>query len=176
MVVHRLVDIAVVNHTEGEIESRRHHPGTSCLSEHITDIRHESRQQHRVLLTETDIDRAYRHQQTGNRLCWLIPPLILCRGLRHDTEFHLHGVEVLDDDLIRIDHLVLDRVRLAVFRAGCDNQSLRTFVMSHGDGGVRLQCYLALIAVLVLGQYLFFRIVRCLGIRFLWLAGFLGCG
>ena len=77
VIVHRLVDIAVVDQTEGEIQSWRQHTAATRLSKNVTDIGHETRQEHRVLLTEADIDGAYRHQQTGNRLRWFIPPLVL---------------------------------------------------------------------------------------------------
>ena len=68
-----------------------------------------------------------------------------------DAQFDRHRIPVLDEDLVRINHLILNVVGLAVLGAGRDVQALRVLVVGNGDGGVGLQGNLALIAVLGLG-------------------------
>ncbi len=158
VVTHRLINIAVVNHTEGEVQSRRQDTTATRLSQHVSDVGHETRQQHRVLLAETDIDGAHGHQQAGDGLGGLIPPLVLRGGLRHDTEFDLDRIKILDNDLVLIDHLVADGIGLTVLRAGCDGELLRSLVVGYGNSRIGLQGNLALVGVLVLGKDFLFRV------------------
>ena len=161
VVVHRLVDITITHYTEGEVETRCHDT-TRTLAEHIPNIRQEAGQMHGVLRTETDIDTAHHHQHTGYTLGWLIPPLFLDRGLGGDAELQLYGVAVLDEDLIGINHLVLQIVGFTVLGTGRDDEPFGAFIMGYGDGAVEPEGDLPLVGVLVLGQNL---LIGILGFR-----------
>ena len=121
--IHGLVDIAITNHTEGEVETWRHDV-TRTLSKHVADIGQETWQVHGVLRTETDVHTAHHHQYTSNALGGLIPPLLLDRGLGGDAEFQLYGIAVLDEDLVGIEHLVFQVVGLAILGTSRDDESL----------------------------------------------------
>ena len=68
----RLVDIAIAYQTKGEVETWRQRTVLFVLSQHVAHIRHEARQQQRVLVTIADIHAAQHHQDAQHPLVALI--------------------------------------------------------------------------------------------------------
>ena len=153
-VVVGLVDKTVADESEGEVKTRGE-DAALVLTEEVADIGDVAGQVHRILVAETDVHAAHHHQQSGCRLGGLVPPLVLKRFLGHDAEHNLDGIEVLDEDLVLVDHFVFHLVGLAFLRAGGDDDTLGVLIMGHDGSGVGLEGDLTLVAVLELRQGLF---------------------
>ena len=157
----RLVDVAVVYHAEGEVESWRQESVPARLSERIAHGRHKSRQRERVVVAVAEAHVAHHHHHAGYRLSRLVPALVLerfARGHRQlDFGERVDLAEYLD---LVITHLfIFYGDVLAVLGLGAYVDTACALAVAYEQRGVGRERQLALIAASVLGQ--FFLLLLC---------------
>ena len=155
IVISSLLDIIVVNHTEGKVKSWCH-LSHLLLTKGIAHARSEARQGHLVAVAIGEAHLAHHHSQASCKLGCLVPLLVIKRFLRQDGKFQLQGAIHLREKLnLVVIHLFIFKVEhLAVCHLRRYDEALAVLTMLYQQGGIRQEGHFLLKSLLVLRQLL----------------------